>query len=74
MQLVKNLASFRYKMYCVFISVPLEVSGMTIVEIKMLTLQIPDKIPLLAGLVGAALIMLTRCYAVSNLNLAECLF
>ena len=49
-------------MYSVFIGVLLEVSGMTIVEIIMLTL------------VGAAQILLTRCYAVSNLNSAECLF
>ena len=73
-QLVKNLALYRYKMYCVFISVFLEVSGLTIVEIIMLTLKIPAKVPLLVGLVGAAQILLTRCYTVSNLNSAECLF
>ena len=73
---VKNLVLYRYKMYmyCIFISVLLEVSGITTVEIITLTLKIPAKVPLLVGLVGAAQILLMRCYAVSNLNSAECLF
>ena len=71
-QLVKNLASYLYKMYCV--SVLFEVSGMTIVEIIMLTFKIPAKVPLLVDLVSAAQILLTRCNAVSNLNSDECLF
>ena len=65
-QLVKKLASYQYKMYRVFISVLLEVSGMPFVEIITLTLKIPTK-----GLVGTAQILFTRCYAVSNLNSSE---
>ena len=44
------------------------------VEIVMFTLKIPPKVPLLVGIVGAARKSLTRCYAVSNLNSAKCLF
>ena len=48
-QLVTNLASYLYKMYRVFISVLLEVSGMTTVGIITLTLKIPAEVLLLVG-------------------------
>ena len=71
-QLVKNLVLNLYKMYCVFSSILLEVNDLKIVEMVTLTLKIPGKVPFLVGLVGAVQKLLTRCYAVSNLNSAEC--
>ena len=44
---------------------------MKIVEIITCTLKIPAKVPLLVGIAGATQKVLTRCYAVSNLNSAE---
>ena len=73
-QLVKNLATYLYKMYRVFISIILEANGMKIVEIITCTLKIPAKVPLLVSLAGATQKVMTRCYAVSNLNSAETLF
>ena len=61
-------------MYRVFISILLEVHGMKTVEIITLTLEIFAKVALLVDLVGAAQKMLTRFYAVSNLNLGMLVF
>ena len=47
---------------------------MKIVEIIIFTLEIPAKVPMPVGLVGAALKLLIRCYAVSASNSDECLF
>ena len=71
-QLVKNLSSYHYKIYRVFSSILLEVNDLKSVEIITFTFKIPSQVPLLVGLVGAAQKLLTRCYAVSNSNLAEC--
>ena len=72
-QLVKNLASYLYKMHRVFSSIHLEVNDSKSVEMIMFTLKIPAKVPLLVGLLGS-LHMLTRCCAISILNSAEFLF
>ena len=55
-------------MYPVFISIPLEVNSMKIVEIITFTLKIPAKGPMLIGLVGAAQNLLSRYYALLNLD------
>ena len=73
-QLVKDLATYLYKMHHVFISILLEVNGMKIVEIITCTLKIPAKTPLIVGLASTTQKVLTDCYAVSNLNSAERLF
>ena len=72
--IVKNLATYLYKMYCIFISILLEVNGMKIVKIIMCTLKIPAEVPLLVGLAEATQKVLTRCYRVANLNLTVHLF
>ena len=73
-QIVKNLATYLYKTYRVFINILFEENDMKIVEKIACTLKIHAKVPLLVGLAGATQNVLTRYYAVSNLNSAERLF
>ena len=71
---VKNLATYLYKTYRVFINILFEENDMKIVEKIACTLKIHAKVPLLVGLAGGTQNVLTRYYAVSNLNSAERLF